>query len=89
MTDYKALTYINLPLLDIKKAPGDTISDEEFIAGGQTPENIEELLSTNCISTNMDAPVDPAHEPVPIPPPPDQTSVAINADDIGKGVAAE
>ena len=85
MTDYKALTFINLPLLDIKKFPGDTITDEEFDQGGQTPSQIQDLITAGALSEDPDAPLHPDHQPVPIPSaPPD--SVPISTEDEGKGV---
>jgi hypothetical protein len=83
---YKALTYINLPLLDIKKAPGDTITDEEFIAGGQDEEHVQDLINQGALSTDMDAALAPDNEPVPVPPPYNQGTTAVVDDDIGKGV---
>jgi hypothetical protein len=88
LTDYKALTFINLPLLDIKKAPGDTISTEELTNGGQTPDDIASLVSAGALSEDPDAPVHPDHVPVPVP-----TSatadVNVSADDEGKGKVGE
>jgi hypothetical protein len=88
MTEYKALTFINLPLLDIKKAPGDMITEEELSQGGQTPDDIASLVAGGSLSEDPDAPVHPDHVPVPVP-----TSatadVNVSADDEGKGKVGE
>jgi hypothetical protein len=80
---YKALTYINLPLLDIKKAPGDTITDEEFEAGGQTESDIQNLLDGGSISTDTNAQLHPDHQPANAP---ETEGMNIVASDEGKGV---
>jgi hypothetical protein len=89
MTEYKALTFINLPLLDIKKAPGDTISDEEFTAGGQTETDIEALIAGGSLSTDLDAPLHPDNMPPEVPPPANPDTEYVVADDQGKGVTNE
>jgi hypothetical protein len=88
MTDYKALTFINLPVLDIKKAPGDIISTEEFTQGGQTEENIKSLIESGALSTDMDAPLHPDNQPVPIPIV-ETSDFNVNASDEGKGKVTE
>jgi hypothetical protein len=89
MADYKALTFINLPLLDIKKAPGDMISDEEFTAGGQTEDDITALIDGGALSTDPNAPLHPDNQPVPVPVSINPEAIDVVADDQGKGVTNE
>jgi len=89
MAEYKALTFINLPLLDIKKAPGDTVTDEEFAAGGQTEEDINALVAGGSLSLDMDAELHPDNRPVDIPGPSSGADLHIVAGDEGKGVTPD
>jgi hypothetical protein len=86
MAEYKALTYINLPLLDIKKAPGDTITTEEFTTGGQTEEDISALLEGGSISEDSSTPLHPDHVSTTAPAPSDPDAQHVVASDEGKGV---
>lgn len=83
---YKALTFINLPLLDIKKAPGDTITNEEFQAGGQTNDDIQALIDSGALSTDMNAELHPDNRPPTTPEPTNPDAVHVIANDEGKGV---
>lgn len=64
MTVYKSLTYVNLPVVDVMKSPGDEITDEELEAAGQDEEAVQSLLDSGAISTDMEAPLHPDHLPV-------------------------
>ncbi|HEY1249182.1 MAG TPA: hypothetical protein VGE97_09355 [Nitrososphaera sp.] len=80
--EYKALTYVNLPFLDIKKAPGDIITDEELTQGGQTEDDVQALLTQGAISLDLNAPLD--IDPLPTTPATSDRNVL--GFDEGKGV---
>ena len=60
---YKCLTYVMVG--EEKKAPGDSVTKAEFVAAGQTTDDIAILLKTGAISEDADAPIHKDHGPVP------------------------
>lgn len=74
----KALTYVNLPGIDVRKAPGDTITEQEWKDAGQTDEDRAAMIEAGSISEDMDAEIHPAHKPVP-PGAPSLASMVENA----------
>jgi hypothetical protein len=60
---YKALTYLNLPGdPEVRKSPGDKITDKELKDAGQDSEQIAALMKSGAISDDMDADVHPDHQ---------------------------
>lgn len=57
---YKALTHLNLPFIEVRKAPGATITKQELKDAKQTDEDIQELLKYGSISEDMEAPLHPS-----------------------------
>lgn len=60
MTDYKALTYVNLSDDNVKE-PGDIVTGKELEEAGQTEEDIANLVEAGAISSDMDAPLHEDH----------------------------
>jgi hypothetical protein len=57
---YKALTYLNLPGdPEVRKSPGDKITDKEFKDAGQDAEQIAALIESGAISDDMKADLHP------------------------------
>lgn len=55
---YKALTY--LVLGDVRKSPGDSISDKELKDAGQEEDNIQALIDSGALG-DKDAEIHPDH----------------------------
>lgn len=51
---YKALTAINLPIIEKQFRPGDLISEEDLEAAGQTDENIQALVDGGALGGEED-----------------------------------
>lgn len=77
----KALTVINLPGIEVRKEPGDKITEEEWKDAGQTDEDREAMIEAGSISEDMDAELHPNHRPVP-PGAPSLASMVENAKDV-------
>lgn len=61
---YKALTFLHLPVTDVRKGPGDTVTHEELLAADQDEKQIEQLVHDGALSKNLNAEVHPDHRPV-------------------------
>lgn len=55
METFKALAYINLPVIEVKKEPGDLITGQEFNDANQTPDDIQLLIDSGALSSDLDA----------------------------------
>ena len=82
-TGVKALTYVNLPGIEVRKAPGDIITAQEWKDSGQTDEDKEAMIKAGSISEDKDAEIHPDHRPVP-PGSPSLASMVENAREMVK-----
>lgn len=57
---YKALTYLNLPFIEERYAPGDDVPIDRLIEAQQTEENIQDLVNGGSLG-EADAEIDPSH----------------------------
>lgn len=79
----KVLTVVNLPGIEVRKEPGDTITEQEWKDAGQTDEDREAMIKAGSISEDMNAELHPNHRPVP-PGAPSLGSMVENARDLAE-----
>lgn len=51
---YQALTHINLPFTEVRKAPGDTIEIQELIDAQQADEDVDRLIADGALGEEGD-----------------------------------
>lgn len=51
---YKALTHINLPFTEVRKAPGDEIKIQELIDAKQSDEDVDALIAVGALGEAKD-----------------------------------
>lgn len=61
---YKALTHVNLPFVEKRFNPGDSIKKSELAEAQQTDEDIQKLIDNGAISEDMNAELHRDHRPV-------------------------
>jgi hypothetical protein len=84
MAEYKVLVPLNLPVIEVRKNPGDTVTDSLFEKAGQSKGQVKSLEKYGVISSDMNAEIDPAHRPVE----PGASSVSdrhVTSSDLGSG----
>lgn len=81
--EYKALTYINLPFINVVKNPGDTITDKEFEDAQQTEDNINTLIKGGALSKDKSASIHPDHAPVVVRTSATEGAVNVVSGDVG------
>ena len=59
-SDYKALTYVHLPIIEKSFNPGDTVTAEELAEAGQTDDNVNELVKGGSLGSHEDD-IRPSH----------------------------
>jgi hypothetical protein len=77
---YKALTYINLPVIEKNFAPGEEISEDDLDAANQTAEDIATLVSGGALG-GMDDDINPQNI-IPSPNMPTISSVVASAQEV-------
>jgi hypothetical protein len=77
---YKALTYINLPVIEKGFAPGEEISQDDLDAANQTAEDIDALVSGGALG-GMDDDINPQNI-IPSPNMPTISSVVASAQEV-------
>jgi len=85
----KALAVLHLPVIDVRKEPGDEVTEEELKAAGQTEEDIQRLRDSGGLGDDDDD-LHPDYAPVELPAretefEEDDEYRHLTADDNGKG----
>jgi hypothetical protein len=57
---YKVLTVMHLPVIEVDKRPGDTVTAEELEQAGQSEEQIASMVEAGSLG-GADDPINPAH----------------------------
>lgn len=57
---YKALTYINLPFIEERFAPGDEVPVDRLVEAQQSDDNIQALVDAGALG-ELDQDIDPSH----------------------------